>query len=289
MKKNLTALLAGILLSLPAIANDSTDRQEAFKKHQLNFFIISKPKKGKIDLASRFNIVRAGIRSFFHRKKFIALVAGSAEEMIVRVRKRLQKRNALIGTIWFDSHGIYKKGYSVFFIGKDEFNYRNIRDPGHVKAFRILKSFCHKETNVVIGSCYGGATYKRISFYSLDSTSMNGDSLIIGLAEILDQATVYGSEGWVMTKPGLFREGGAVEGFPMRRLFRDIVYRPVWEHVSIWNSYSNGMQHLNQVPPVTLDKFGNLHLRNRTYLSEHKARKKVNRKMKRLAPDLYKD
>ena len=33
---------------------------------------------------------------------------------------------------------------------------------------------------------------------------MNGDSLMIGLANILPGATIFGTEGWVMTKPGVF-------------------------------------------------------------------------------------
>src|SRR5688500_6404561 len=50
------------------------------KKKTLNFFIISKRKKGQLDLASRFNVFRAKVKGLFRKKKFIAIVANSGNE-----------------------------------------------------------------------------------------------------------------------------------------------------------------------------------------------------------------
>jgi hypothetical protein len=284
MKKNLTALLAGILCSLLLPAQETSSNNHSEK--QLNFFIISQPKKGKLDLATRFNIVRTGVRSLF-RKKFISIVAEDAKEMSAKLRRSLEKHHATLGTIWFDSHGLYKSGHALFFIGKDVFSYDNINDSLQTIAFRELAPYCTSNTNVVIGSCYGGATFDRISFHSSDSVRMNGDSLMMGLENIFKGATIYGSESWVMTKPGLFKNCNAVAGFPTRKLFRDVVYRPAWQHVGIWNAYSK-RNDFRQIPPVHLDRHGNLKVRKDPYLSKEKTRKRIARKMDQLKPGLLK-
>ncbi|MFL5738837.1 MAG: hypothetical protein ACJ75B_01360 [Flavisolibacter sp.] len=286
MKKNLTALLIATLLSLPSLAGDSTESNHA--KPVLNFFIISKPKKGKPDLASRFNILRTGVRAFFHSNHFVSIVASSSEDMSKKVLRKIKRKNACIGTLWFDSHGVYKKAHSLFMVGRDEFNYLNIGDEKNIKYLQLLQPYCSDETNIVIGSCYGGATFKRGFAHNNDSIRMNGDSLMMGLGRALKSGNVFASESWVMTKPGLFYGKSSVAGFPMRKLFRDVVYRPAWEHVGVWNVYSGRLDHVMAIPPVTLDGNGSLHVRNKTYISERKVRRKIHRKMQRLEPDLAK-
>src|SRR5690242_6634553 len=176
MKKNLTAMLIAILLSFPSWAGDSTEYHQA--KRVLNFFIISKPKKGKIDPATRFNIFRTGIRAFFHRNHFVSVVVSSSEEMSRKVLKKIHRKNACIGTLWFDSHGVYKKAHALFMVGRDEFNYLNIGDVQNTHYLELLRPYCSPQTNVVIGSCYGGATFKRGFAHNNDSIRMNGDSLM---------------------------------------------------------------------------------------------------------------
>ena len=284
MKKILTALLTCILLSSPAISQETAN--EHSKRKPLNFFVVSKPKKGKLDPASRFNILRTGIRSLFH-KKFVSIVATDAAQMSAKVRRKLKRHHANIGTIWFDSHGLYKSGHALFYVGHDEFSYKNINDSNQTQALQELVPFCTTGTKVVIGSCYGGATFNRKANTSSDSMRMNGDSLMIGLSATLHGVTVYGSESWVMTKPGLFRKKNAVAGFPTRKIFRDIIYRPAWQHVGVWNVYAPGSQ-FRQIPPVTMDKHGNVLVKPFPYLSKDKFKKKVANKMSKLQPGLLK-
>ena len=80
------------------------------KKKRMNFFVISKPTK-LLDPPTRFNILRAKIKSMLHPKKFSCIVAASAEDMSKKIQYRLEKQEAVIGSLWFDSHGAYAKGY----------------------------------------------------------------------------------------------------------------------------------------------------------------------------------
>jgi hypothetical protein len=288
MKIKLTALLISTFMCLVAGANDSLP-SEGPKKHRLNFFIISRPKKGKFDGASRFNILRTRVRSLFQKEKFVSIVAYSAEQVSRKMMKRLHKGKYEIGTLWFDSHGKYKKGHSLFYLGHDEFNYISIKDTVKNRALRVLTPYCSTSTQVVIGSCYGGATFKRGFAHSGDSMRMNGDSLMIGLSNVLHQATVYGSESWVLTKPGLFHGTSAVAGYPLRKLFRDEVYRPAWEKIGKWNVYAPGLDGVVTIPPVSLDKQGNLLVQNKAYQDKKKIRRKIRRKLKSLEDGLVKE
>jgi hypothetical protein len=259
------------------------------KKEKLNFFIISKRKKGKLDPATRFNVFRTKIRSLFRPKSFVAIVAADAEQASAKIIHRLKKYDANIGTIWFDSHGAYKKGYSLFFIGHDEINYKSINDSAVRNAFTGLAFYSTDETKLVIGSCYGGATYKRSSIDYRDTTRMNGDSLMMTLGTILKYGKIYGSESWVMTKPGIFNDKrSAVAGFPKRKLFRDVCYRPAWENVGRWNEYDAATQAFMHINNITLDSYGNLALVTKSYIERKANQKNISKNLLKLEFDLYK-
>jgi hypothetical protein len=268
---------------------DTGKRPTAFtEKRKLNFFIISKPKKGKIDLASRFNIFRGKLKGLFRKKKFVAIVARDARHASVKVQHKLNKYQGRIGTLWFDSHGMYKKGYSLFFIGDDEISHYTLEDAAIALPLQQLATFSDKESKIVIGSCYGGATYYRFSIDYRDTTRMNGDSLMIALGRIFNQSNIYGSESWVMTKPGLFLKRAAVAGFPRRKLFRDICYQPAWENMGKWNEYNPVTNRFASVNPVTMDMYGNLMVRTISYTSKDEVKKDIAKKLGKLAPGLYK-
>ncbi len=258
------------------------------EKTKMNFFIISKPKKGKIDLASRFNIMRGKLKGLFRKKVFVAIVARDAKRASAKVQRKLNKYDARIGTLWFDSHGMYRKGYSLFFIGHDEISYYTLKDSAVASALQQLAAYSTDETKVVIGSCYGGATYYRCSIDYKDTTRMNGDSLMIALGKVLRAATVYGSESWVMTKPGLFLRRAAVAGYPRRKLFRDVVYQPAWENLGKWNEYNALTNSFAPINPVTMDMYGNLVVRNISYTSKEDVIKDINKMLGKLEPGLYK-
>ena len=267
--------------------NSSNTEDITTKKH-LNFFIITKRKKGKLDPATRFNVLRAKIKSFLCKRKFVAIVAQDSKQMSDKVQYRLKKYNAHIGTIWFDSHGKYVKGYSLFFIGHDEYNYKNVKEPNAIQTLQQLAALSDRQTKIVIGSCYGGATYYRSSIDYRDTTRMNGDSLMIGMGNIFNQATIYASESWVMTKPGLFWKRAAVAGYPKRKLFLDVCYRPAWETIGKWNEYNAITEQFNQINPVALDAHGNMIIRHTSYNENEKVNQEINKSLKKLEPGLYK-
>ena len=271
---------------ITATANTVQPLRENRKK--LNFFVVTKRKKGNLDPATRFNVLRAKLRWLFKKDKFFAVVARDGQRMSNRVLHHLNKNNARIGTIWFDSHGMYKKGYSLFFIGRNEYSCHTLKDPAVADPLSQLAMYTDKETRVVIGSCYGGATYQRLSIDYKLTTRMNGDSLMMAIGRILPAARVYACESWVMTKPGLFKKTQAVAGAPKRKLFRDYCYQPAWENMSKWNEFDAVNKSFRTVNPVTLDKYGNLLLTKRSYNDKKAVKKDINKKLSKLAWGFYK-
>lgn len=258
------------------------------KKRKFNFFVISKRKRGKLDLATRFNIFRTRIKGLFRKKRFKSIIAANAQDASDKIRSRLSNKNGRIGTLWFDSHGLYRKGYSLFFVGKDEFSYQTLQDTVTDNPLEQIATYADRETNVVIGSCYGGATYSRASIDYKDTTRMNGDSLMIAIGNIFSEATIYASESWVMTKPGLFRKKAAVAGYPGRKLYRDICYQPAWENVGKWNQYNAKTKSLSKVNPVTLNRNGSLMLIKKRYSEKGEVKKDIMRNLEKLDIGLYK-
>lgn len=259
------------------------------KKKKLNFFVVSKRKKGKLDPATRFNVLRSKIKSLLRPKNFVAIVASDADHASTKILHRLEKYNANIGTIWFDSHGAYKKGYSLFYIGHDEINYKNLKDLLLKSPFNLLTPYSTAETKLVIGSCYGGATYTRASIDYKDTTRMNGDSLMIALGKLFPQARIYGSESWVMTKPGIFNDHKmAVAGFPKRKLFRDVCYKPAWERMGKWNEYDAATNLFAPVNPVTLDSYGNVQITRQSFAVKTETKNDIQKNITRLESGLYK-
>jgi len=259
------------------------------QKQKLNFFVVSKRKKGKLDPATSFNVLRTKIKSLWRPKNFVAIIAADADQASAKILHRLKKYNANIGTVWFDSHGLYKKGYSLFYIGHDEISFKKLKDSSFTNPFDSLTPYATNETRLVIGSCYGGATYHRSSIDYKDTTRMNGDSLMMALGKFFPQAKIYGSESWVMTKPGIFNDkGAAVAGFPKRKLFHDVCYRPVWENIGKWNEYNAATGTLTQINSVTLDSYGNLELIKWSFNEKPATQKDIQKNILKLEADLFK-
>ena len=277
--------------ALPAV-NQENEEQHSIaskaKKQRLNFFVISKRKKGSFDLATRFNVFRAKLKSLFRKKKFVAIIARDGHSASAKIQFRLKKYDARIGTLWFDSHGMYKKGYSLFFIGKDEVSYKTLRDSSLAGSFKALSNFTDPDSKIIIGACYGGATYHRSSIDYKDTTRMNGDSMMIAMGHLFEEARIYACESWVMTKPGLFLKREAVAGFPGRKLFRDQCYKPAWENVGNWNEYNHNQKSFNRVNPLTLDMYGNALVRSESYSDQREVKKDIERNLSKLQAGLYK-
>ena len=112
---------------------------------------------------------------------------------------------------------------------------------------------------------------------------MNGDSLLIGMASMLPGATIYGAEGWVMTKPGVFREYSyALSGFPIQKKFLDEIYRPVWENMGKWNSYNALSGNFERVNSLSLTRNGTIHIKAVSYLQKKKFQKRQAKNLRRL-------
>jgi hypothetical protein len=263
----------------------SPDKKPADRR--INFYVVNKPKT--LDLYSRLVIIRAKHRASTRKEKFIVIVASSTKEAKEKIIDDLQKRNAIIGSLWFDSHGHYKNGYSSFIIGDEEFSYKTIRDTALTNNLHALATYCDEQTRVAIGSCYGGATYEHPSYNGKPSSRMNGDSLMIGLANVLPNATIYGTEGWVMTKPGVFaRHTYALAGYPLQKRFKDEVYKPVWQHMGIWHSYSTATKEFNTINTLSLTHMGTIHVKSESYLDKDKYKKRQAKNLKKLKPGLLK-
>ncbi len=260
---------------------------EKTSQRRVNFYVVNKPKT--LDLFSRLVILRARKKGMTRRDKFVVIVATSAKEARDKMEDHLQKKNAMIGSLWFDTHGRYANGYSSFILGKDEFSYKTINDTAKMKDFRALSSYCDEWTRVAIGSCYGGATYEKPAHNGKPASRMNGDSLMIGLANLLPTATVYGTEGWVMTKPGIFQQHSyALAGYPLQKRFKDEVYKPVWEHMGIWHSYSTTTKKFEVINTLSLTRMGSIHVKEVTYLDKEKSKQRLEKNLTKLRPGLLK-
>jgi hypothetical protein len=253
----------------------------------MNFYVVNKPRT--LDMYSRFVIWRAKHRAASRKEKFIVIVASSTKEVKNKIINNLEKRHAMIGSLWFDSHGHYKNGYSSFIIGDEEFSYKTIRDTSLTKNLHALGAYCDKRTRVAIGSCYSGATYEKPAHNGQPASRMNGDSLVIGLANVLPHAIVFGTEGWVMTKPGIFSTHSyALAGYPIQKRFKDEVYKPVWEHMGIWHSYSTETRTFTTENTLALTHMGTIHVKSQTYLEKEKYQRRQQKNLKRLKPGVWK-
>lgn len=269
------------------LAIDTDNCSERTFQRRVNFYVVNKPKT--LDLFSRMVILRARKKGMTRRDKFVVIVATSAKDARDKMEDHLQERNAMIGSLWFDTHGRYANGYSSFILGKDEFSYKTINDTSKMKDFRALASYCDEWTRVAIGSCYGGATYEKPAHNGKPASRMNGDSLMIGLANLLPTATIYGTEGWVMTKPGIFQKHSyALAGYPLQKRFKDEVYKPVWENMGIWHSYSTVTKKFEVINTLSLTRMGSIHVKEVTYLDREKSKQRLEKNLAKLRPGLLK-
>jgi hypothetical protein len=259
--------------------------QEEKQVTRLNFLV--SPRLDHFDAAPFSFQAQAKLMQLFHKKKMYVIIARSSEDMASQVIEILEKRKAVIGNIWFDSHGHFTRRRSLFEIGNDEFNYMSIRDSCFIIHLKKLASYCDTNTNAGIGSCYGGATYSLPAVEEFPEQRMNGDSLMIGLSEVLNNASVYGSESFVMTGPGILNASYAFSGNPGRKKFRDHVYEPVWEKLGEWNCYSGKEKKFTPPVTVSLHQDGRISSKHKNYLEFEKNREKWVKKLSRLKRGNY--
>lgn len=274
-----------LILSVALHANSQlseSNKPVAEKQCRMNIYVISKDKKKEI---LPFTVkVRAIFKSLLSKKRMRVIVASKSEFAAAKIDRLLKKHHAIIGNLWFDSHGLYKNGYSSFSIGEDHFSYKNINDSTQTAFLQKIAVYTDEYTRVGLGSCYGGATFIHPGSATVKSGPMKGDSLMIGMGKIFKGSTVYASGGWVMMKPGIFSDNFGFAGYPLGKKYRTQYWRPVWDHLGEWYAYSTKEGFIKTVNTVALSRIGEITVRDRNYLSLHKAIKKQNRALLTIQP-----
>jgi hypothetical protein len=231
--------------------------------------------------------LQAKVNRLFHKKRFHLIVAGSSKDMVDQIITILHQKKAVIGNIWFDSHGHFVRRRSLFEIGHDEFSYRSLNDTSLTASLKKLSAYCDNNTKVGIGSCYGGSTAVLPAVENLPAQRMNGDSLMIGISHLLNNATVYACESFVMTAPGIFNGGYKLSGCPGRKKFIDSIYLPIWENMGEWNCYEGSRRQLTRVTTVTINHDGEIYCKPKKFLSFGRHYRKQQSKMKGLKRGNY--
>jgi hypothetical protein len=251
-------------------------------KTRLNIYVISKSEKFEL---FPFTVkLRAFAKSIFSRKRMRVIVASKSEYAAAKVETLMKKHHAFIGSLWFDSHGLYKNGFSSFSIGADNFNYKNIGDTAHTAFLKRIALFADAQTKVGIGSCYGGASFTHPGSSTVKSGPMHGDSLMKGMGNIFMGSTIYASGGWVMMKPGIFSDNFGFAGYPLGKKYKTLYWKPVWDHLGEWYSYSSADGCIKNINTVALTRIGEITVRARNYLSLAKAIKKQDKTLAALQP-----
>jgi hypothetical protein len=262
------------ILSLVLISFSATAQEE---RH--NFYVTGK------DKGFHFSSFAVKAQAWLHdikAKKFHYLSVSSDEEAVRKIKRILDKHHDKIGSLWFDSHGLYKQGYSSFHIGNNEFSYKNIADSSTIQNLLQLTAYCDEHSNIGIGSCYGGATFTFPGNGIAAPGRMNGDSLMIGIGRIFYNTTIYASQSWVMNKPGIFGNNFAFAGYPWGKKYKQAVWTPVWGYLGKWKKFNYSNQKMEDVNTVALDGKGNINIRMRDYLELEKAQRKRARQVKKL-------
>ncbi|HSF45632.1 MAG TPA: hypothetical protein VLA58_06455, partial [Chitinophagaceae bacterium] len=153
-----------------------------------------------------------------------------------------------------------------------------------------IGKYCDSTSNVVLGSCYSAANYQSGGTDSFPARNMNGESLMKGAAVLFNQATVYGSVSWITTKPGFFNSGYATAGHPWAKRFKDTMFRPAWDSLGVWKTYSvkNGFRLCNT---VSMNHRANIVVQQKAFLDIPKNKRKQQKMILRLKegnfPDKY--
>jgi hypothetical protein len=276
--KNKIALMLLLCLSIQYC---NAQGNAAIQK-SLNFYIFTKDASSKFDLFGTTALLRAKKRSLLSKKTLFVIEAQNTQQVVNEIVAILNGYHALIGNIWIDSHGLYKQGYSSFHIGSDEYSYKNINDSVYTGTLQQLVSYCDAATNIGLGSCYGGATFYFPGSATVPCGRMNGDSLMTGLGQIFALATIYGSESWVMAKPGIFNDNFGFAGYPLGKRYRNTYWQPVWERLGQWNRYRAATNIFEPINTVALNKKGEITVRSRHYQELEKGQKATGKNLAKL-------
>jgi hypothetical protein len=287
--KNALGLLLCTLLQTAGLANEIgtgnfSERNDnpTVEKNRCNFYVFTKDGSRKLDFLGYTVLVRLGFKKIFVKKKLYVIVAKNSCQVTNKIIAILNKQHALVGNIWFDSHGLYEQGYSSFHIGSDEFSYKNIHDTGYTCVLKQLAGYCDTKSNIGLGSCYAGATFNFPGSAIVPAGRMNGDSLMIGVGKIFSGSTIYGSESWVMMKPGIFNDNFGFAGYPLGKKYRTKYWQPVWERLGKWNRYNAECRTIESINTVALNNQGAITVRARNYQELKKGKNAIESNLAKL-------
>jgi hypothetical protein len=261
---------------------------DSIPQHKNRLNIVLSTKASRPDPALMSFHTQAWWNQLFHRKKFRFIIANTIDEAVARISNIMEKENALIGNIWFDSHGYMGRRISILEIGDVELNYRTIKEPWINEKVAKIGRYCDSMTKVSLGSCYSGASYYSAGTDSFPPQRMNGDSLMKQMADIMNHSIIYGSVSWITTKPGLFRAGYASAGHPWAKRFKDPKFRNAWDSMGVWKSYSvkDGFRYVNT---VSMDHDAGISIAEKAFLDFPKNKKKQQKKIKQLKNGNFSD
>ena len=250
----------------------------------VNIYLISKDRY--FDLTNRIIVWQARLAALFHPKLKV-IMAYSTIDAEKKIETLVKKHHYSIDNLWFDSHGKYRKGYSSFMIGNDEYSYKNIADSVQMANLKKIASFCNANTLIGLGACYAAADFNFPVPSNGHIENMHGDSLVRGLGAIFSGNMIYACKSWVMAKPWIFGSEHALAGFPLDRQYKDIIFLPVWKSMGEWHRYSTLTQKIEVVHTIYLSAEGGIRLQPDTYLEKKKAQRKLKRNLRKLRPGLY--
>ncbi len=255
-------------------------------KKRINLVISSSSQK--VEIAQYSFQFQAHMNRLFHGKKFHFMIVKSLDEAVKRITQLMIKEDAMIGNLWLDSHGHLGRRISLVEIGINEINHNTIKEPKIEVMLKNIGLYCDSVTKIGLGSCYSGASFKLPQVDRFPEQRMNGDSLMIRISELMNGANVFGSESWVMTKPGIFNGSQAMGGHPLAKRFKDPVALPAWKELGEWTSYSSITGQFRKVRTISLDNNGNIYPNYLSYLASEKKRKKQMKTISRLKKGNFK-
>lgn len=252
---------------------------------RVNLFIFSQEKMpSAATLCFRFN---TAIQSIFHRNIHTMRV-GSLDELIQKVDRYMADHpDLMMGHVWLDAHGRYKKGYAYFSVGRDTIWTGNIRSDSIFTRLARLTAYCDGQSKVTLGACYSGADYVRPGNDRLEESPMRGDSLVQDMAGLFTLSPVYASKSWIMVKPFLFGRRWGISGFPRSSRYKDEIFKPAWERTGQWISVAPGSNAVVSAGTPFISRNGDIIFPENEYQSVGKHRRKIEKRMKKLRPSVY--
>ena len=275
-----------VFTCIDAKAGDSTGKRSAETKKRINVIVSSKLKG--FDAAGIGFHLQAGMKKLFHKKGFHTVYVDSIEEASGRITALALKEDAMIGNLWFDSHGHMGRRVSLVEIGNDEVNYQTIHQDYIHQALSAIARYCDTQTRIGLGSCYSGANFVVPAVEIFPEQRMNGDSLMISMSKLMNDAQVFGSKSWVMTKPGIFSRSFAMAGHPWRKRFKDPCLLSCWQELGNWVMYGGGTERITAVNTIGLNRYAAIEPLTKNFLDDPRNLKKQKNKIKKIREGNFK-